>query len=89
MNHVGRTVMQKYGNTLRFGIVMSQKEENSWAHFRVKWIDDEAQEKAVAWRNKLTNRDYSREWYRVDSVLFIDPEEITKTMDKIQQYLSR
>lgn len=89
MNHVGRTVMQKYGNTLRFGIVMAQEERDSWAHMRIKWVDDGAHEKAIAWRNKLTNRDHSREWYRVDRVLFIDPDEIVQTMEKIQQYLHR
>ncbi len=89
MNHIGRTVAQKYGSILRFGIVMGQEEVDSWTHLSVRWANDEAQESAVAWRNKLTNRDYTRKLYRVDTILFIEPDKIASSLEKIQHWMSR
>lgn len=89
MNHIGRAVTQKYGSILRFGIVMGQEEVDSWTHLRVKWANDKVQEHAVAWRNKLTNRDYTRKLYRVDTVLFIEPDEIVSSLEKIQHWMNR
>jgi len=89
MNHVGRTVVQKYGSILRFGIVMAQEERNSWRHLRIKWVNDKNCEKATSRRNELTNKNHNRVWYRIDDVLFIDPDETISTLHKIENYLYR
>jgi|21_taG_2_1085346.scaffolds.fasta_scaffold00196_24 hypothetical protein len=75
---IGSLVYNRYDGLLRFGVIVEKLVGNhGWTHFEINWIEDEAYERAMAWREKLcASRHTPKELYRADEVHPIDGERL-------------
>tara|TARA_Y100000310_G_scaffold321089_1_gene378282 strand:- start:1054 stop:1344 length:291 start_codon:yes stop_codon:yes gene_type:complete len=88
MSFVGKPVLNRYGDNIRYGIVQSEEMKGKWKHFVVKWTNDEIY---VASMKHLTSlragKDYTKHTYRVDELLFIDVDKQLKDLRNIKRNL--
>tara|TARA_Y100000310_G_scaffold129663_1_gene128816 strand:- start:318 stop:542 length:225 start_codon:yes stop_codon:yes gene_type:complete len=73
-----KSVYQAWSGTIRFGNVAEERTERGWKYYRVDWVDDEPYERAAL------NFDPSYEWHRRDHVRFFNPEELIKTINRLE-----
>jgi hypothetical protein len=80
VGHLGKAVAQKYGNSLRVGVVVDQiKNARGWSYVEVAWINDE-EFQAV----QDDNLDHNKVFYRIDEVFFFDPSLIASSLNKLR-----
>lgn len=82
---IGRCVGNLYGGIVRYGIVTEEKKEGGWKFLKVKWYNDDIYEKTMAHRSYLLRQEYSKDFYRVDELLFIDLDKTLKTLRLINR----
>jgi len=86
---VGSTVFNEYHRIRRYGIVLEKRiGDNGWGYCRVKWFDDGVYEAAMSDRQKLTNKDWSLDEYRIDQLQPIDLHREIETLEDIRHELN-
>ena len=83
MNYVGKFVYTLFGNSLRFGSVIEESNNENWKFVRVDWKDDEKFQNDRERVIQLRGYDKYSNWYRVDTVTVFDPELMIETIEKI------
>jgi hypothetical protein len=86
--NIGDLVWNSYHGIMRFGTVISKRiKTNKWAYFTVKWHDDEAYEKSMAWRQKLGGGDHTLKEYRADLLKKISIDRFKKIVEGHEESL--
>jgi hypothetical protein len=65
-------VFNDYQGLRRYGVVVDKYMKDSWAYVRVRWVNDDAYERAMAWWEELGQGDRRPYEYRADQVKKID-----------------
>lgn len=85
----GDVVYNEYHDIRRYGIIEKKTiDDGGWAYCTVKWFNDEVYESAMAFRQKLTNKDWSLKKYRVDTLKRIDLHKELSTLEDIKHELN-
>jgi hypothetical protein len=80
MRHLGKAVAQKYGDSLRVGVIVDQmRHANGWSYVEVAWVDDHVFLSTEEDASKLTKR-----FYRIDEVFFFDPSLVASSVNKLR-----
>ena len=83
---IGTVVKNEYQGIVRYGKVnVVFKGDDGWTWCEVDWVDDEQYQEAVAYRNKLSNKNHNRPFYRVDELNQIDLNKTLQTLLKLQK----
>ena len=92
---VGDLVWNNYHGLTRFGTVVSKKiREDKWAHnaiqwadYAVEWHEDEAYEKSMDWRKKLSGNDYTLKEYRSCHLNVISKDRLKTIVEEHERHL--
>jgi len=85
----GDVVYNEYHNIRRYGIIEKKTiKDDGWGYCAVKWFNDEIYEDRMADRQKLTNKNWALEEYRVDMLLPIDLHKELSTLEDIRHELN-
>ena len=80
MGHLGKAVAQKYGESLRFGVVVDQvRDTGGWSYVEIAWVNDEGFQAA---QDEIL--DHNKQFYRIDEVFFFDPSLIASSINKFR-----
>ena len=85
---IGTVVKNEYQGILRFGKVSKvypNHKGDNWTWCEVNWVDDEQYQEAVAYRNKLSNKNHKKTFYRVDELIQINLNKTLQTLLKLQK----
>lgn len=86
---IGAVVFNEYHRIRRYGIVQEKRiGKDNWGYCKVKWFNDGVYEAAMLDRQKLTNKDWSLEEYRVDQLQSIDIHKEIGTLEDIRHELN-
>jgi hypothetical protein len=81
----GDVVFNDYGGLRRYGIIEKKTlESNGWVYCEVKWHRDEKYEEIMAYRKKLTHKDWRLQKYRVDQLRRIDIDKELSILKEIK-----
>ena len=85
----GTVVFNEYHRIRRYGIVEEKRiAEGGWGYCKVKWFNDEVYQTAMSDRQKLTNKNWSLDEYRVDQLQIIDIHKELNTLEEIRHELN-
>ena len=82
---IGKCVGNIYGVIVRYGIVIEEKMEGGWKFLKIRWYNDDIYEKTMSHRSYLLRQEYSKEFYRVDELLFIDLHKTISSLTEISR----
>ena len=83
--NIGTVVRNDYQGIIRYGKVNATfKGDDGWTWCEVDWVNDEKYQQAINSRNKITSKDHSRSFYRVDELSQIDLNKTIETLLKLQ-----
>ena len=86
---VGSVVFNEYHRIRRYGIVQEKRiADDKWGYCKVKWFNDETYQTAMSDRQKLTNKDWSLDEYRIDQLQSIDLHTEISTLEDIRHELN-
>ena len=86
---VGSVVFNEYHRIRRYGIVQEKRiAEDRWGYCKVKWFNDSVYQAAMSDRQKLTNKDWSLDEYRIDQLQPIDLHGEIETLEDIRHELN-
>jgi len=85
---VGDLVWNDYQGLVRFGTVASKEvKEDKWAYYAVEWHGDEAYEKSMAWRKKLSGKDHTLKEYRSCHLKAISKDRLKTAIEEHEKHL--
>ena len=90
MSLVGKAVLNKWGNTIRYGVVKSEETKNKWKYCVIRWVNDEIYVESMKYLTSLRNgQDYTKHTYRVDELLFIDVDKQLTDLREIKKKFTK
>ena len=84
----GDIVWNTYHGLLRVGKVTKRffkESDPKWGYINVKWYNDEAYEKRMDWREKLSGEDHTLDDYRADQLHTISSERLKQIVKEIEE----
>ena len=83
---IGTFVINQYQGITRYGKVnVVFRGEDNWTWCEVDWINDEEYQQAIEYRNKLSNKDHNKPFYRVDELTQFNLNKTIQTLLKLQK----
>ena len=82
---IGTFVRNEYQGIIRYGKVnVIFKGDDGWTWCEVDWINDDKYQNAIKHRERLSGKDHSKPFYRVDEIQQFDLNNTIQTLLKLQ-----
>jgi len=86
----GDVVYNHYHGIRRYGVVGTvEKATDGWSYCTVRWFNDELYQAAIKAREKLIDKKWDLDLYRVDLLQKIDLPKELSTLEEVRHYLNQ
>jgi hypothetical protein len=86
-HQIGRMVMHRHHGIVRLGVIQeTKKDSQGWVNYYIRFFEDQRYLASQEHRSSLLDKEYHKETYRSDEVMFIDPEWLNDVLESYGEY---